>query len=281
MPELPEVEAVAETLRPRVVGRKIRCLHVLHAIAVRPQNPAKAARAAQGRRIDRVSRHGKYLILEMDRGIAVLHFKLDGQLVWFESVKQMLRRANQKTEKDWVHVDVAFELDQGVLGFADGRHFGRVYFYDSKDEAPGLNALGIDAMSNEFTAKAFAEAASKSKRPIKEFLLDQTKFAGIGNIYGCESLWRARIDPKRAAKSLKETEARRLHKAIVSVLRGALECCLHPAPDFQDPEWWFQGLEAILRVYGREGKACRRDGHAILRIEQAGRSTYYCAHCQR
>jgi formamidopyrimidine-DNA glycosylase len=74
---------------------------------------------------------------------------------------------------------------------------------------------------------------------------------------------------------------RRLHKAIVSVLARALECCLHPAPDFRDPEWWFQGLERILRVYGREGESCRRCGKLIQRIEQGGRSTYCCLHCQK
>jgi formamidopyrimidine-DNA glycosylase len=80
---------------------------------------------------------------------------------------------------------------------------------------------------------------------------------------------------------LKPLEVRRLHKAIVSVLARALECCLHPAPDFRDPEWWFQGLEKILRVYGREGKPCRRCGEPIQRITQVGRSTYYCGRCQK
>ncbi len=76
-------------------------------------------------------------------------------------------------------------------------------------------------------------------------------------------------------------ESRRLHKAIVSVLSRALECCLHPAPDFRDPEWWFQGLEKILRAYGREGKPCRRCGEPIQRIAQGGRSTYFCRRCQK
>src|SRR5207237_133962 len=84
--------------------------------------------------------------------------------------------------------------------------------------------------------------------------------SNLGNIYYCESLWHARLDPRRRAKSLKPEEARRLHKAIVSVLARALECCLHPAPDFHDSQWWFQGLEKILRAYGREGEACRRCG---------------------
>src|SRR5216684_2712212 len=95
------------------------------------------------------------------------------------------------------------------------------------------------------------------------------------------SLSHARLDPRRRANTLKPPEARRLHKAIVSVLARALECCLHPAPDFRDPEWWFQGLETILRVYGREGKPCRRCGEPIRRIAQGSRSTYCCGRCQK
>jgi formamidopyrimidine-DNA glycosylase len=120
-----------------------------------------------------------------------------------------------------------------------------------------------------------------SRRPLKEFLLDQSRVAGIGNIYSSESLWHARLNPRRRANTLTPKEALRLHKAIVSVLSRALECCLHPAPDFRDPEWWFQGLEKMLRVYGREGKPCRRCKAPIQRIAQGGRSTYYCRRCQK
>jgi formamidopyrimidine-DNA glycosylase len=141
--------------------------------------------------------------------------------------------------------------------------------------------LGIDALSRDFTSSRLTQLLSASKRPLKDFLLDQSRVAGIGNIYSCESLWHARLDPRRRASTLKPPEARRLHKAIVSVLARALECCLHPAPDFRDSKWWFQGLESILRVYGREGKPCRRCGEPIRRIAQGGRSTYCCGRCQR
>jgi formamidopyrimidine-DNA glycosylase len=279
MPELPEVEAVAQTLRPLVAGRKIRCVHVLHAIATKPQSPSHLARTADGQQIRSVQRKGKYLWLQLQRGIVTLHFKLDGQLLWFSNAKKMFEVANQ--QGSGVHVDVAFELDRGVLGFADGRHFGRVLVYESQETCPSLAQLGVDAISRDFTPARFAELLAGSKRPLKEFLLDQTRVAGIGNIYSCESLWHARLNPSPRANSLKTAEARRLHKAIVSVLARALECCLHPPPDFRDPEWWFQGLEKILRVYDREGKPCRRCGNEIRRIAQGGRSTYFCAHCQK
>jgi formamidopyrimidine-DNA glycosylase len=279
MPELPEVEAVVRTLRPLVQGQRIRCVHVFHPIAVKPQPVHRLAEVATDQRIQDVERRGKYVLLMLDQGLLTLHFRLDGQLVWFADAEELEERAN--VPKNGVHVDVALELSKGVLGFADRRHFGRVQAWESVDESPGLTSLGIDALSKHFTVAAFRELLAESARPLKDFLLDQTRVAGLGNIYSCESLWHARLNPRRRAKSLKADEAKRLHKAIVSVLERALECCLHPAPDFRDSQWWFQGLENILRAYGREGEPCRRCGAAIQRIEQSGRSTYWCRRCQK
>jgi formamidopyrimidine-DNA glycosylase len=279
MPELPEVEAVVRTLRPLVQGQRIRCVHVLHPIATKPQGAAHVSRFAEGQRILRVERKGKYVLLPLDRGLLTMHFRLDGRLVWFSNAKEFLVRAN-RTENG-VHVDVALELENGVLGFADRRHFGRVHAWDSAAKCRGLAESGMDALSHSFTPIRFGKLLCRSKRPLKDFLLDQSHVAGIGNIYSCESLWHARLHPRRQARTVKPEEARRLHKAIVSVLRRALECCLHPAPDFRSPQWWFQGLETILRAYDREGKTCRRCGEPIRRIAQSGRSTYYCAHCQK
>lgn len=279
MPELPEVEAVVRTLRPLVQGRRIRCVHVLHPIATKPQGAGHLSKFAEGQRIRTVERKGKYMLLFLDRGLLTMHFRLDGQLVWFSNTKELLKCANRS--ESGVHVDVALELEKGVLGFADRRHFGRVHAWDSAAKCCGLAKLGMDAFSRGLTPRRFRELLSRSKRPLKDFLLDQSRVAGIGNIYSFESLWHARLHPRRRTHTLKPEEARRLHKAIVSVLRRALECCLHPAPDFRNPKWWFQGLETILRAYGREGKPCRRCGEPLRRIAQSGRSTYYCAHCQK
>lgn len=279
MPELPEVEAVVRTLRPLVLGRRIRCVHVLHPIVTKPQTAGFVARSGEGQRIRHVERKGKYVLLLLDHGLLTMHFRLDGQLLWFSNAREFLKRANQG--ENGVHVDVALELDKGVLGFVDRRHFGRVHAWESAEKCPGLVGLGMDALSTEFTVPRFSDLLAGSKRPLKEFLLDQTRISGIGNIYSCESMWHARLSPRRRANALKPDEARRLHKAIVSVLKRALECCLHPAPDFRDPAWWFQGLEKILRVYGREGKPCHRCGASMLRIAKGGRSTYCCGRCQK
>jgi formamidopyrimidine-DNA glycosylase len=279
MPELPEVEAVARALRLLVQGQRIRCLHVFHAIALKPQPPINVSRMVEGRSIEKVFRHGKYLFLRLDRGLVEIHFRFDGQLLWFSGARELLTKAN--TGPDSVHVDVAFELSKGVLGFADRRHFGRVHAWESEPTCPPLRKLGVDAFAKEFTARELRRLASRSKRPLKEFLLDQTRIAGIGNIYSSEALWHAQLDPRRPANSLDQSQSAKLHKAIVYVLRRALKCCQDPAPDFRDADWWFKGLEKILRVYQRDDLACRRCGRLIERLEQGGRSTYFCRHCQK
>lgn len=279
MPELPEVEAIARTLRPLGRGQRIRCVHVFHPIATRPQTPTQVVNHGQRRRVRDVWRRGKYLFLELDRGLIEMHFRFDGHLIWFPSVKDLLERANGG--EDGVHVDVALEFRKGVLGFADGRHFGRVHSWESLEACAPLKRLGMDALSVEFTAEFFQAELKRSRRELKEFLLDQGRVAGIGNIYSCEALWRAGLNPRRRANSLNKKEGAKLHKAIVSVLGRALECCLEPAPKFEDPEWWFQGIEKILRAYQREGMPCKRCGREIQRIEQGGRSTYCCLHCQK
>jgi formamidopyrimidine-DNA glycosylase len=276
MPELPEVEAVARALRLLVEGRTIRRSRVIHPIAVRPSSGRGAKRAAaaiqragRGRKIRQVGRRGKYLILELDRGALVIHFRLDGRLVWFDS----------RTTTG--HIDVALETNRGTLGFVDRRHFGRVEWSADFTRHPGIAKLGVDPLAPEFTSAKLRLMLGASHRPLKLFLLDQAKIAGLGNIYSSEALWRARIDPRRMADRLSPVEARRLHKAIVDVLHRALECCSNPAPDFRDPQWWFQGLESVLRVYGREGEKCRACRGPVKRIEQGGRSTYFCGQCQK
>jgi formamidopyrimidine-DNA glycosylase len=278
MPELPEVEAIVRTLRPMVCGQRIRSVHVIHPIATRPLAPGTLLTACQGRKIVEAWRHGKYLFLGLDRGLIEIHFRLDGQLIWFSTAGNFLQRVNRKPEG--THVDVAFEFSRGVLGFADGRHFGRVHVWPSPQTCASLGRLGVDALSREFTPEFLRTELQSSKRAMKEFLLDQGHLAGIGNIYSCEALWYARLCPRRRANTLSTKEAERLHKAIVSVLRRALECCLNPAPVFHEEEWWFQGLEKILRVYQREGLPCRRCRGVIQRIAQSGRSTYCCLDCQ-
>src|SRR5437899_9884833 len=177
MPELPEVEAVVRTLSPLVQGRRIRCVHVFHPIATKPQAASHVARLAQGRHIRTVSRKGKYVLLVLDRGLLTMHFRLDGQLLWFAHGKELLERANRG--EHGVHVDVALELDKGALGFADRRHFGRVHFWESAEDCPGLSVLGVDALSREFTPGRLARLLAASKRPLKDFRSEERRVGKV------------------------------------------------------------------------------------------------------
>jgi formamidopyrimidine-DNA glycosylase len=275
MPELPEVEAVRRALLPLVRGKRILRARVVHPIAVRPQTPAAVERGVEGRTVIGVRRRAKYLLLELDRGWLVVHFMLDGQLTLTPPTAKALHSC----------VLLTLEGSQpALLGFTDRRHFGRVRYADDLKQIPGLRRVGLEPLSHAFTPAALAAVLSASRRPLKLLLMDQSHIAGLGNIYSSEALWRARLSPRRRSDRLTPAEVRTLHKAIVGVLRAALKCCLAPPPDFRDPQWWFQGLDRILGVYGREGRPCRRCGPrarpGIRRIEQSGRSTYFCPHCQ-
>ena len=276
MPELPEVEAVRRTLQPLVAGKRIFRVRVVHRIAVRPQTPAFFSHAVQGRTIRSVQRRAKYLLLKLDRGWLVVHFMLDGQLT--------LMPPAEPAPHSCVRLTLAGRRP-AILGFVDTRHFGRMRYSDDLARFPGLGRLGLEPLSPEFTPAALAALLRASRRPLKLFLMDQSRIAGLGNIYSSEALWRARLSPRRRADRVAPGQIRALHKAIVAVLRAALECCLAPPPDFRDPQWWFQGLDRILRVYGRKGRPCRRCGprapRGIQRITQSGRSAYFCPACQK
>jgi len=142
----------------------------------------------------------------------------------------------------------------------------------------------MEPLSRDFTRRALIEPARKSRSPIKLFLLDQRKIAGVGNIYASESLWRSGIDPQRPANALAEEELERLHKAIVSVLNDAIEgqgTSLGSSVSDYRPSAESQGeFQNHLSVYGRESEPCEQCGHEILRMKQGGRSTYYCRNCQ-
>jgi formamidopyrimidine-DNA glycosylase len=208
MPELPEVEAVARTLRPLVECRRIGCVHVFHPIAVQPQSPSHVARVASNAASNPSPAAEKISSSTLDCGTVTMHFKLDGQLIWFPNAKDLLKRANQSPDQSGkrpatnVHVDVAFGLDNGILAFADRRPVARVYAYDATPQSPTRKFLGVDALSPEFTPAHLTTIFSASRRPLKEFLLDQSGVSGIGNIYSAESLCYARINPLRPADSL-------------------------------------------------------------------------------
>jgi formamidopyrimidine-DNA glycosylase len=177
---------MARALRPLVEGAKILRCSVMHPIVghrnsreSRKPGAARLENNLPGMQIHGVERRGKYLILALAHGAVVLHFRLDEHLIWFDS---------RETSS---HVDVAFETDGGTLGFVDPRHLGRVQFVTWLEEIPGIGGLGVDALSRGFLVAHFAQLLATSRKPLKDFLMDQRQIAGIGNIYSSEARWRA------------------------------------------------------------------------------------------
>lgn len=256
MPELPEVEAAMTVLRRRAKGRTIARLRLLHPAMRRRLSPARA-RSLAGARIERVERRGKHQLLHLAGGRVLLaHFRMNG---------------------DWEVGKVADALPRfarAVLEFTDG---SRLAFVDSRalgtielHPAGAILDLGLgpDAAGKEWTAVELGGALATRRGPIKPALLDQKLVAGLGNIYAAESLWRARIDPRNASRSLTLAQVKTLRTSIAAVLERAT------GSRYTDDS------TVELDVYDRKGLPCRRCATPIERVIQAGRSTYFCPTCQ-
>jgi formamidopyrimidine-DNA glycosylase len=256
MPELPEVEAALNVLRTRVRGRMITRARLLHPALRRRIRPAQL-RALAGARIVRVERRGKHQLLHLDDGrILHAHFRMNGEWEIVPTGTPLPRFAR-----------AVLELDDGTsLVFLDSRALGTL---DVHPAGVKLElGLGPDAADPEWTAAQLAAALAPRRGPIKPALLDQRLVAGLGNIYAAESLWRARISPYTPCNALPRSRVVALRNAIAAVLRRAT------GSRYTDDD------TVTLDVYDREGLPCRRCGTPTERVVQAGRSTYYCPHCQ-
>ena len=271
MPELPEVETIVRGLRATVVGKTIARAEVrLRKIAVAPDSVG-FARAVAGERIDGVGRRGKYAVLQLASGRSlVISLRMTGRLVVAGS-----------GEPHWpaTHVVLHFR-DGGRLSFADVRTFGRVRLVEPDERWDA--ALGVEPLSSGFTHEAFIGMLSGRTTPVKAFLLDQRRIAGIGNIYACEALWTARIRPSRPAGRLTKPAICRLRLAIVDVLQRAIDMRGTSVDDYVDADGLQGGFQNDLSVYGRDGQACLRcRTGTIVRTVLAQRGTWWCPRCQR
>lgn len=260
MPELPEVELASRRLRAAAEGRVITNLRLLHP-ALRRQLSRTEIASVKGARIERVERRGKHQLLHLAGGRTLIaHFRMSGD--WHIAPAGSRRAAYARAE---------LTLDDGTrVTLDDPRALSTFAISPTGDER--LPPLGPDPLTPGFTPRALGRTLARRRAPIKPVLLDQSVIAGVGNIYASEALWRAKIHPVVAASSLDATALRSLTRAIRSVLRDAL----------RNVERYY-GDDAVNRfdVYDREGEPCRRDGTAIERIPQAGRSTYFCPTCQQ
>jgi formamidopyrimidine-DNA glycosylase len=299
MPELPEVETIVRRLAPRLRGRTVVRAEVRRANAVRG-TPRRFERAVTGATIESVERRGKFLVFRLADGrVWWSHLRMTGQWRVDRPRRHAKRRVRARggwgresvregtaTRVDDPYVRAVFELDDGsTLSFVDVRTLGEMEVVPAREWVRREAAMGLEPLSEEFTPEALAERLAASRRPVKEFLLDQTKVAGLGNIYAVEALWRARISPRRRARSVGPVRAGRLHRAIVDVLRQAVEkagtSLGETSQDYVDSEGVPGSFQGFLDVYDREGEPCRRCRTPIRRIVQGQRSTYYCPGCQR
>lgn len=288
MPELPEVETVRRGLEPALTGRRIARVE-LRRPDLRIPLPKDFARRLEGRRILGLSRRAKYLLAALDSGeTLIIHLGMSGQLTLRHASAEAGRaRLHHAREPSSGHDHVIIDLDGGrQLVFNDPRRFGLMTLATTADlaEHPLLAHLGIEPLGNELSADYLLAHLAGRRTSLKAALLDQTLIAGLGNIYVCEALYRARLSPRRSCASLGKVRAERLAAAIRSVLEEAVAAGGSSLKDYVHADGTLGYFQHHFAVYDREGQPCRRPackGTLIKRIVQSGRSTFYCPSCQR
>jgi len=274
MPELPEVETVARGLRAMLPGKRI--LEVRLGKSDFIEDPAALERELPGRRISAVERYGKFLVFDLepangaDSQLSLLiHLGMTGQIV-----------ACPPEARIAPHTHAFFALEGGSeLRYTDIRRFGRMRVLTNGQRETVLGPLGLDPL--EASEVEFCERIATRRARIKALLLDQHVLRGMGNIYTDESLWRARIHPKRLGAKLKREELHRLFRKVREVLAEAIRLRGSSVSDYVDSEGQPGEFQLRHRVYQREGKKCFRCAAAIRRTIVAGRSSYFCPRCQR
>jgi formamidopyrimidine-DNA glycosylase len=273
LPELPEAETIARGLHAAIAGRRIARIKIHRNEVVEPMSPPAFRRRLRGRRVVSVRRRAKWIAALLDDGGRwVTQLRMTGRFTW--APPSPLRRE--------AHLSASFviEDDGGVIRFHDKRRFGRMWVLDEGEWAELDARLGVEPLSDSFTPRLLADLLGNSRAPVRNFLLDQTRVAGVGNIYAVEALFRARIDPRRPAGSLDRNAVRRLHNAIRNVLGAAVDRRGTTFSDYRDVLGTGGGFQNVLKVYGREGEECLRCGATIERCVLAGRSAFFCPDCQ-
>jgi formamidopyrimidine-DNA glycosylase len=271
MPELPEVETTRRGIEPHVVGRRISRL-LVHDRRLRwPVDPGLAALVA-GRLIRRAGRRAKYLLIETDAGTLILHLGMSGSL-------RVLPAGTPRISHD--HVDI--ELDSGqTLRFNDPRRFGSLLFTASDPSLhPLLSALAPEPLDEGFDADYLWKITRRRSVAIKQLIMNSRLVVGVGNIYASEALFRARIRPRRRARSLTRVECARLARAIKATLAMAVKAGGTTLRDYVGVDGNPGYFSQKLYVYERAGKPCRVCGKPVKHFTQCARSTYWCSNCQK
>jgi formamidopyrimidine-DNA glycosylase len=269
MPELPEVETIRRHLAPHVEGRPLQ-LEVLDARWSLPLAPAEIEAAVHGRTVQRLARRGKYLVWELEDDVfLLLHLRMTGTLLLDPPAAP-------------AHTRVRFRLGDHELAFVDPRRFGTGELALGPEALAAFFAarLGLEPFAPDFTPEHLYGLARRSRAPIKAFLLDQKRVAGVGNIYADEALHRARIHPLRPANRLTRAQTAALRDAVVASLVAGIEAKGASIDDFRDPYGVQGAFQDQFLVHLREGEPCPTCGTAVRKLRAAGRGTYVCERCQ-
>jgi formamidopyrimidine-DNA glycosylase len=292
MPELPEVETVRRGLEPAMLGARILKVELRRA-DIRFPFPPSFAKRLTGQRILDLKRRAKYLLFQLDGGETLIaHLGMSGSFRLEKTAASTPGKFHHERSKDPKHDHVVLVLDNGwVVTYNDPRRFG---FMDlaptgTLERHPRMRGLGAEPLAPEFDAARLAGLFAGSRAPLKSALLDQKRIAGLGNIYVCEALFRAGLKPSRPASILADARgaptkaAAAVSEAIRAVLEEAVAAGGSTLRDHRQANGELGYFQHVFKVYDREGLPCMREGCRgnIVRITQAGRSTFYCSKCQR
>jgi formamidopyrimidine-DNA glycosylase len=272
MPEMPEIETLARRLRKTIIGKRVVEVH-LSGLPLRKPIADTFASKLRGHTIRRILRRGKYLVAELEpKSYWLIHLGMSGRVLYHAPAI-----AGTK------HTHAVFRFsDSTELEYRDHRRFGLLVAYEVQrlGQIPEIRSLGKDPLSPGFNHKYLWPLLKRSQQEIKFFLLDQRRIAGLGNIYVCESLFLAQINPARRCFTLTSAETVRLVGAIRKVLRLAIRNRGTSFSDFYDSDGKPGENQGYLMVFQREGQECVRCGAPILRMRQGNRSSFYCSRCQ-
>jgi len=274
LPELPEVETVTRTLRELVQGKQIERVQVyLPRIIQRPADIEQFCDALVGHTIIDVTRRGKFIRILLDGLVLVSHLRMEGRYGVYEQ--------HEELEK---HTHVVFTFTDGTqLRYKDVRQFGTMHLFsegEDLNELP-LKKLGVEPLSEQFTAKVLREKLQHRQSKIKPLLLNQELIVGLGNIYVDEALFAARIHPERSPSSLSKSEWNKLHKAIVETLTSAVEAGGSSIKSYVNGQGEMGMFQQQLLAYGRENQPCSGCGTLLTKFVVGGRGTHICPKCQK
>lgn len=271
MPELPEVETLRRALLPLVQNKTCLDLKFFRSDIRFPIPRKQLLKSMKGKVVSEIERKGKYLIWHVDSGAMVLHLGMSGRLIRHQSMSPV--------EK---HTHAIFRIEPDTcLHFIDPRRFGCIVWAPKAEGHPLINHLGPDPFADETTVAAMKARARNSRAPIKSFLMNARYLAGIGNIYACEGLFGAGINPRRKAGRLSSPDWEKLLASLRRTLSESIAAGGTTLRDFFSADGSAGYYAVRLTVYGRENQPCPQCGTGISRTVHSGRSTFYCRVCQK